>query len=266
MVRRTHRDTLFGAKLLDLPKPHQKTVTLEFSSTERQIYEIVKNRMVNRINSIAKTEGNAGLQKKFSHVWAMILRLRQVSSSRHRDGRVFLEPLLIICQLCGHILLIQGTILDILEREDFEKLNRLATSEEDVSDDGAALLVYLLRKERKTLTKGTRLVHLRHALSARNNLENVDGTTGASLSETQIIATGTVDIADINGDVGGHHGISFKFKRYLKALAKSDRWTEVTDRSCCVACRQKAHNPYISDCWHIYCFSCASLLCWRETC
>lgn len=81
MVRRTHLDTLFGAKLLELPKPHEKDLYLEFSEIERQVYEIVKVRMINRINSISKQEGAQGLQKKSSHIWTMILRLRQVTLS-----------------------------------------------------------------------------------------------------------------------------------------------------------------------------------------
>ena len=65
---------------------------------ERQIYEIVKKRFIARINDISK---QGGLEKQFSHIWTMILRLRQ---------------------LCGSILLIQGTVMDLLEREDFEKV------------------------------------------------------------------------------------------------------------------------------------------------
>lgn len=79
MVRRTHQDTLFGAKLLNLPKPHETTVRLEFNSIERSVYEVTKQRMISKINSISRQEGVPGLQKKFQHVWAMILRLRQVN-------------------------------------------------------------------------------------------------------------------------------------------------------------------------------------------
>lgn len=78
MVRRTHLDRLFGTKLLDLPKPSQTTMYLEFSEIERQIYEIVKNRMISRINHIAKQEGSEGLKKKFHTIYTLILRLRQV--------------------------------------------------------------------------------------------------------------------------------------------------------------------------------------------
>lgn len=92
MIRRTHIDTLFNARLLDLPTPHEHTLWLEFNEVERQIYEIVKKRFIQRINTIAR---QGGLQKQYNHIWTMILRLRQI---------------------CGHILLIQGTIVDLLVR------------------------------------------------------------------------------------------------------------------------------------------------------
>ena len=136
------------------------------------------------------------------------------------------------------MLLLQHVLVGLLEREDFEKLNRLADSEEAVGDESAALLV-----------------QLKEALSSRHNLTTVEGLDGSTLSETQIIATGTVDTGEIDGDIGRSRGLNSRFKKYLKAMSKSDRWHEVTQRSYCVACRQQAVNPYISDCYHIYCFS-----------
>lgn len=127
--------------------------------------------------------------------------------------------------------------MDYLEREDFEKLNSISESEDEMSEEGAAMLT-----------------HLKRVLSSCNGATSVDATNGATVLEAQVIATGTVDIGDIDGDVGHSHGLSFRFKRYLRELAKSDHWAEITDRSCCVACRQRAQNPYISDCFHIYCY------------
>ena len=87
MCRRTHGDTMFGARLLDLPTPRQVTHWVQFNEVERKIYKIVESRFIDRINKISK-EGE--LDKKYRHIWTMLLRLRQ---------------------LCSHILLIQGTIL-----------------------------------------------------------------------------------------------------------------------------------------------------------
>ncbi|KAF2772880.1 P-loop containing nucleoside triphosphate hydrolase protein [Teratosphaeria nubilosa] len=121
LLRRTHLTTLFQARLLDLPQPSEQTVYLEFNAIERQIYEIIKKRFVQRINGISQSSEN--LDKQYSHIWTMILRLRQ---------------------LCSSLLLIQDTLADLLEVEDFEKLNRITEeSEESTTDEGASLLIHL---------------------------------------------------------------------------------------------------------------------------
>jgi SNF2 family DNA or RNA helicase len=60
MIRRTHQDKLFAAKLLDLPHAHETTIYVEFSNLERECYEILKKRFVEQINkswdSKTKTE------------------------------------------------------------------------------------------------------------------------------------------------------------------------------------------------------------------
>ena len=50
MIRRTHRDTLFGSALVEMPRNTQKTVIVEFNSVERAIYEAVRNRYIQKIN------------------------------------------------------------------------------------------------------------------------------------------------------------------------------------------------------------------------
>lgn len=129
--------------------------------------------------------------------------------------------------------------MDLLEREDFEKLNRIADSEEEMSDEGTALLM-----------------HLKEVLKARNLLNSVEAPNGATITETQITATGTIDTSEIEGDIGGTHGTSFRFKRLLESVAGSDKWAEIVERSTCAGCRQKPNNPYFADCGHLYCLLC----------
>ena len=50
MIRRTHRDTLFGSALVEMPKNTQRTVVLEFNEVERAIYEAVRTRYIQKIN------------------------------------------------------------------------------------------------------------------------------------------------------------------------------------------------------------------------
>ncbi|EGP84644.1 SNF2 family DNA-dependent ATPase domain-containing protein, partial [Zymoseptoria tritici IPO323] len=119
VIRRTHADTLFKAKLLDLPPPTQRVLYLEFNEVERSVYEIVKNRFIQRINAMNRREG---VKSGYNHIWTMLLRLRQ---------------------LCAHPLLIQDTILDLLEREDFEKLNQITEDTSDDSEETTGILSHL---------------------------------------------------------------------------------------------------------------------------
>ncbi|KAK4619062.1 DNA repair protein RAD5 [Fulvia fulva] len=217
MIRRTHGDKLFKARLLDLPTPQEHTMWLEFNQVERSIYEIVKNRMIARINAISKTEG---LDKGYSHIWTMILRLRQ---------------------LCGHILLIQGTITDILQREDFEKLNKITENTEAMNEEQSLLLL-----------------NLRQVLANNAGVQTINASLGDSVmtsSETPPNAVIDIDPTQESAK-GGKHGLSYHFRKYLDALVNDDKWGAVVDRTKCSACRQKPDKPQVTSCWHVYCTSC----------
>ncbi|MCJ1477620.1 hypothetical protein MMC13_006293 [Lambiella insularis] len=98
MMRRVYTDTLFGAPLVKLPKNHERTITVEFSSVERAIYEIVRARYIQRINSFQQ---RGILEKSYNNVLTMLLRLRQ---------------------LTGHTFMLQETMEDLFELEDVERL------------------------------------------------------------------------------------------------------------------------------------------------
>lgn len=224
MIRRTHLDTLFGARLLDLPQPKQTVVWLKFNETERQIYEIVKTRFIQRINTISRQEGVAA---QYNHIWTMILRLRQ---------------------LCAHTLLIQGTIVDLLQREDFEKLNALCERE---TENGANTSV---------------LLQLRRAIadSVAKELDTVEagaGGVGTTIEATETAPILAMDQDNSNtDDAGGRHGLTYNFGKYIKDLADSGQFEAIEDRSRCCACRKAPDNPHVTSCYHIYCWDCVKEL------
>jgi SNF2 family DNA or RNA helicase len=220
MIRRTHIDRLFNARLLDLPTPHQHTIWLEFNDVERQVYDIVRRRFIERINTMSRDAGPGGFRKKFSHVWTMVLRLRQI---------------------CASVLLIFESCLPLLEREDFEKLNSITTGEDDMSEEGVALLL-----------------HLRNVLRNNNGADSIEGgITGSVLTENEAVATGVVDIdQNIEGESGGKHGTSYRFRKYLEAFRKSDGWEDVVAKTLCCGCRSPPYEPYVTSCSHIFCHGC----------
>ncbi|OJD35651.1 dna repair protein rad5 [Diplodia corticola] len=105
MIRRTHRDTLFGAPIVRLPKASDRVHWVHFNDLERAIYEIVHRRMVARVNSFARENT---LQRNYRNVLTMLLRLRQMT---------------------GNVLLVEVVMKDLLEREDHEKIRELAEVE-----------------------------------------------------------------------------------------------------------------------------------------
>ncbi|KAK0316053.1 hypothetical protein LTR82_012346 [Friedmanniomyces endolithicus] len=216
MIRRTHADSLFGARLLELPQPEQRTFWVEFNTVERQIYDTVKKRFIERINTISK-EG--GLEKKYHHIWTLILRLRQ---------------------LCSHPFLIQGPICELLKREDFEKLRSITTDEEDNLEEGKNLLL-----------------HLRSMLAHKHNVKSLQSEVpDAVVSECGAVPMDLVDGEGMEESTGGKHGEAYHFKRYLKSLAGSGEWKVINERSTCSGCKQPPNDPVITSCWHIYCKSC----------
>lgn len=222
MIRRTHLDKLFGARLLDLPQPKQTVVWLSFNDTERQIYEIVKMRFIQRINTISKQENGVNC---YSHIWTMVLRLRQ---------------------LCAHILLVQDSIVDLLKREDFEKLNALCQRQVN-EDEGASILL-----------------HLRHVLSKSVNEELDTVEAGAGGVGTVIGATQTAPINAVEfhhpagqSSAGGRYGRKYDISPYMKDLTQSGHLRSIQKRSPCCACRQSPpHNPQVTSCFHIVCLFC----------
>ncbi|KAF2103420.1 P-loop containing nucleoside triphosphate hydrolase protein [Rhizodiscina lignyota] len=102
LLRRTHTDRLFGRPLVKLPAASNKIHWIKFNDLERNVYEIVRRRMIQRINTYSK---NDELEKKYHNVLVMLLRLRQ---------------------LTGHIISIEEVLRDLLEFEDHERLKELA--------------------------------------------------------------------------------------------------------------------------------------------
>ncbi|KAK3112221.1 hypothetical protein LTR53_011737 [Teratosphaeriaceae sp. CCFEE 6253] len=220
MIRRTHLDTLFNARLLDLPTPSAHTLWLEFNEVERQIYNIVNKRFIEHINNIAK---QGDLEKQYNHIWTMILRLRQI---------------------CSHCLLVQGTICDLLERSDFEKLNGITANEEENSEEGANMLI-----------------HLRNVLKNNKGVKSIQGgIQGTVMSEGEYVPMDLLDAEGSEETVGGMHGVSFQFNKYLKSLKKSGHFEAIMQRSTCSGCKQPPEDPQVTSCWHIYCNRCITSL------
>lgn len=150
-------------------------------------------------------------------IWSMLLRLRQ---------------------LCAHIFLAQDTISDLICRDDYERLR--AMSADDLSDESEALLSYLQQ-------------HMASGIGAKHRPSTDDNTV---LTESEVAPIDQATFDQAHGDLGGSHGLTFHFSRYLDALQNSESFSKCVERTMCVACRQPPNDPLVTSCYHIYCRQC----------
>jgi SNF2 family DNA or RNA helicase len=234
MIRRTHADKILGHQIITLPKATQNFHECTFSELERVIYETVRIRMIQRINRLSRSKQ---LDRNYSCILTMLLRLRQLTC---------------------HSLMLEKAMQDLLTREDHEKLfelaNEAANKPTSLSRDELVKLRILLDREQgfnRSITTATR----KFATSSVNLNENdeevdqEDDENGGGPS-----ATGR------SGYVGHQHGLKFQFLKYLATLRVNKKWEELQDRTLCAKCNDQPEQPYVTSCFHVYCYSCLELL------
>lgn len=190
------------------------TEWVEFNPIERSVYEIVKARFIVKINGISR---RGELDRRYGFIWSMLLRLRQLAS---------------------HVLLVQSTLVDLLELEDFERLR--AISGEDLSKESEALLNQL----HQTLKDGT----------GTKSLNSVDGNI--TMTENENAPIDRIYADNSSGNLGGTYGLTYNFGRYLDSLKASESFEEICQRALCKGCRQPPLDPHVTSCYHIYCHPC----------
>ncbi|KAL9587787.1 MAG: hypothetical protein Q9203_003396 [Teloschistes exilis] len=211
MLRRTHADSIMGRPLVVLPRNSQDTVELEFSTVERALYDSVERRM-RRVINVRAREGT--LEKGYSHVLLMLLRLRQMTA---------------------HPFMLQGTIEELFEVEDIERLIDL---EDESSDRSSRDMLDVMKTMIRTKAVGAGAPS--DSTSGQTLAEEADGgpSTGADTSNS----------------------LFFNFRKYLREMAKQKNWTEMKARSLCHKCRDVPDIPYVTDCYHVYCLECLTTL------
>lgn len=150
------------------------------------------------------------------YIWTMLLRLRQ---------------------LCSHVLLVQRTLVDLLERDDFERLRTIASM--DRFDESESLLRYLLE-----------------SMSNNAGMKHYNSGNGVIITETETVPMDKVAFEFSDGDVGGTHGLTYNFARYLDHLRDSDAYGEICRRTTCAGCKQPPSDPLVTSCHHVYCRRC----------
>jgi hypothetical protein len=121
---------MFGAPILKLPKADQFTHWCDFNAVERNIYQIIQRRFIERVNHMSKT---GDIAKSYSNVLVLLLRLRQLTS---------------------HVLMLQFVMRDLLEREDIELIRQVL--DDSRPDNASSHTIIAIRKQLDALEKEER--------------------------------------------------------------------------------------------------------------
>jgi SNF2 family DNA or RNA helicase len=256
MIRRTHLDTLLGAPIITLPKATENLHWCKFNEVERAVYETVRRRMIQRINKLSRTKE---LDSNYSNILTMLLRLRQ---------------------LTGHILMLEQPMRDLLQREDHEKLYDLAKDEtkhgstSDRKRQMRELRKLIFDKSLSGNEKSSRSGENDH-LPHPSKFPGVEADGYAPGSDNEEEEAGPFNRAGPSDpgeegpsqrrrdsvirnpkNVGRGHGLQFDFLQYLATLRDGNDWEELQNRTVCVSCNDKPDNPWVTSCYHVYCYEC----------
>jgi hypothetical protein len=238
MIRRTRADKVMGMPLVVLPKASEQIRWVKFNDVERSIYEIVRSRMIKRINKLSRSKE---LDANYTHVLTMLPRLRQLTS---------------------HILMVEGAIRDLLEREDHEKIYDFALIEGSTVKDTLRHLQF--KRLRTLIYKGASADAHHHP--SRTKFPGVDDSRAdrhnsvtQDEDEENRYNSGNELLPD-RDNVGGKHGLEYKFLKYLQTPRDGDWISELNDRTTCVYCGDKPDQAKVTSCYHVYCSSCLEAL------
>lgn len=144
--------------------------------------------------------------------------------------------LLRLRQLTAHPFMLQDTIENLFELEDIQKIWDLCASEVNADQNPARDMLATMRK----------------MIQAHQNPVEI----AQEPNEETVTPTGQEEDADADESPP----VVFKFRKFLRELAKSSKWAELIDRSLCHRCRDQPDDPWVTDCGHVYCHECIASL------
>ncbi|KAL8903514.1 MAG: hypothetical protein Q9207_003872 [Kuettlingeria erythrocarpa] len=123
MLRRTHRDLIFGKPIIKLPECHTETLSLRPTKVEMSIYRALEFRYVQAVNAVAKWGSEQQIHRA---TMTMLTRLRQMTA---------------------HLFLVQQVMQDMFELDDVEQLRDLIKEDSHSQDMLMAIQALTANKE-----------------------------------------------------------------------------------------------------------------------
>ncbi|KAG9571251.1 hypothetical protein KCU77_g929, partial [Aureobasidium melanogenum] len=230
MARFTHNQSLFGRRLVTLPKSRSRKLKLNFSGVEKAIYNVVHHRCKHRAQVFSE-DGEPG--SACMNILALITLLRQ---------------------LTAHPLMLQSKISDMLEPEDFDKIEEAIDREMRSGKTGEAALqnlrsvVHVGRAKAQTRAEDPAKAYI----SATVHIGDLDeGEDSMEESVPDVIDDETFH----EHDTGGPHGKNVDYAAFLTKLKSSTNPEVMKQRIKCSYCGRPAVLPRFNPCGHYYCTS-----------
>ncbi|PSK59285.1 hypothetical protein B9Z65_3609 [Elsinoe australis] len=215
MLRRSHADRLFGAKIVSLPQASQCRLVVHFNPVEKEVYQIIKDAFGRRLNRMVLTKD---VFHRNNSAYAMFTRLRQ---------------------LTAHPLLVQSTMLDLLERKDLTRLEKaICNSQELLDKKTGKKLILRIRALLKTAYKAKKDYQ-------KNKVDTEKDAPAGSDTE-----------GGENQDTGDRYGLNYKFTRYLTKIKEQTKKLELEAIKKCGYCKKTSTDPHVTSCMHVYCEEC----------
>ena len=171
-------------------------------------------------------------------------------------------------QLTGHLITIQTTIEDLLKREDIERLRLVTEKETNISEytDRGRQIIQLRKVLATYVSSRTdpqeppqEVAESQSSSTGPSQPAGPSEPAGPSTAPTTTSSEGQTTKEQVPLEVGGHHGLSYDFTRYLDKLQQGEKWEEIKEQAKCSSCHQTPDNPYLTSCHHIYCLDCLEL-------
>jgi hypothetical protein len=105
-------------------------------------------------------------------------------------------------------------------------------------------------------------LHLQNGKHSNSDDDNGISTSNnhtAEMSQTEEEVEKT-NVTSYSNDIGRDYGVFLNFRKYLQELRASSKWDEIANRTICGLCNDKADDPWVASCMHIYCFNCLNML------
>lgn len=224
----THKDTLFDSRLITIPKPHNKSVTLNPTQLEIEIYNVVRARFRERAQTL--DENGEPRTSKF-HVWAMFTLLRQLTA----------HPLLVPMKVC-----------DYLEVDDFAKLEEAVERQTATGATPLSTIHAFKDLMKRQRTRAEARSESGVVLDMRDS-EPIDEYDEGIDDVEELRAPDVIKKNKAKKGTGQSHGKGVNYGSYIEPFKRSANYHISSERTKCSKCGRSTDNPVMTSCYHFYC-------------